>query len=326
MKTPTALPWLGTVVGAAALAALAVGCATGTGAVSESAVSQPETPVAETPEPEKEFELPEPVGPVEPPGQVTEPVPGGELDWTGLTVRARGTGVVDPSVDDESEARLMAERAAVIVAQRNLLEIVKGVRVDSENRVKGLMAGHDAVYAGVDGAVKAARQLGEARYDGAAGTVEVELEVDLYGPGGIAGVLQPALGDAVLTGSPTPEVKRFLQQYSSLVLDGGGAGLKPSLFPKIYDEAGNLLLDTRLYAPDLGQPGAAAMRFISDVDRVLAHPGLQGAPMVVKVREVRGPLGTDIVIGGQDAAKLKWLRDGSRFLLGTGRFMLRVIP
>jgi hypothetical protein len=313
------------VAGAAALAALVFGCATGTGAVSDSAVPQPETPVTEAPGPEREFELPGPIGPVEPPGQGTEPVPGGEVDWARRVVRARGTGVVDPSTSDESEARLMAERAAVIVARRNLLEIVKSLRVDSENKIKDLMAESDAVYAGVDGVVKGARQLGEARYDQAAGTVEVELEVDQYGQDGLADAVQPALGDAVTTGALTPEVKRFLQQYPALVFDGGAAGLKPALFPRIFDEEGNLLLDTRQYVLYLGQPGVAGMQFISDIDRLLAHPGLQGAPLVLKVKEVRGRLGTDIVIGSRDADKLKWLKDGFRFLLGTGRFLVRVL-
>lgn len=326
MKRLAVLVRLAAAVGAAGPAALVFGCATGTGAVSPSPVTQPETAVAQAPVAEREFELPGPIGPVETPGQTTEPVPGGEVDWSGRVVRARGTGVVDPSMSDEAQARLMAERAAVVVARRNLLEIVKGVRVDSENRVKDLMTESDVVYTRVDGVVKGARQLGESRYDRAAGTVEVELEVDLYGQGGVADALQPALGDAFTTGALTPEVKRFLQRYSALVFDGGAAGLKPALFPEIHDEDGNLLLDTRQHALYLGQPGVAGIQFISDIDRLLAHPGLQGGPLVLKVKEVRGQPGTGIVIGSRDADKLKWLKDGFRFLLGTGRFLLRVTP
>jgi hypothetical protein len=325
MRRFSTLPWVPALVGVVALAALVAGCATGTGSVSGSAVTQPETPVSETPVPEKEFELPKPIGPVEPPGQVTEPVPGGEVDWTGRVVRARGTGVVDPSMSNKSQARLMAERAAVVVAQRNLLEIIKGVRVDSETKVKNFMTEYDVVYTRVDGVVKGARQLGDAKYDEAAGTVEVELEVDLYGQDGVTDALQPVLGDGVTTSSLTPQVKQFLQQYSSLVFDGGEAGLKPALFPKIYDEDGNLLLDTKQYSHYLGQPGQAAMQFISDVDNLLAHPGLQGIPFVLKVKEIRGKLGSDIVIGRQDGDKLKWLKDGFKFLLGAGRFLLKVL-
>ncbi|UCG44020.1 MAG: hypothetical protein JSU73_05255 [candidate division WOR-3 bacterium] len=324
MKRSDVLPRLGAAVGAAALATLVVGCATGTGAVGKSPVIRPETPVAETPEPEREFELPSPIGPLEPPGQVAEPVPGGEVDWSGRAVRARGTGVVDPSMSNEEQARLMAERAAAIVAQNNLLEIVMVLRVDSDTRVKNLMTEHDMVYTRVDGVVKGARQLGEANYDRAAGTVEVELEVDLYGSGGVTGALQPVLGDVLTTGSLTAEVKRFLQQYSSLVFDAGALGLKPALFPRIYDEDGGLLLETRRYALHTGHPSVAPVQFISDIDRLLEHPGLRGAPLVVKVREVKGQQGTDIVIGRRDAERLRWLKDGFRFLLGTGRLLFKV--
>ena len=51
----------------------------------------------------------------------------------------------------------MAERAAFVVALRNLLEIVKGVRVDSESVVENFMVKSDVIRTRVDGIVKGAR-------------------------------------------------------------------------------------------------------------------------------------------------------------------------
>jgi hypothetical protein len=53
----------------------------------------------------------------------------------------------------------MTERAAFVVALRNLLETVKGVRVDSESTVENFMIKNDVIRAKVDGIVKGARTV-----------------------------------------------------------------------------------------------------------------------------------------------------------------------
>lgn len=329
MKTLNTRLWVPVVAGAAAMVILA--CATGTGGVEQSGMARPQTPPpTEAPVAPIEFKMPERLPRMAEPGDVMEPVPGGEVDWSSKTVRARGSGVVDPGAKNKTQARLMAERAAVVVAQRNLLEIIKGVRVDSETRVENFMTDYDVVYSRVEGHVKGARQLGPAKYDEAAGLVEVELEIDLYGGEGVSDALVPVLGTPGAGGdlsaaSVPPRVREFLQQYSGLVFDGGEAGLKPAMYPKIYDGSGNLLLDTKDYAGYIGQGGQFAMQFISDLDRVLAAPQLAGNPLVLKVRQVTGKLGADIILGSGDADKLKWLKDGFKILLGAGRLLLKVL-
>ncbi|MBN2536943.1 hypothetical protein JXB37_01560 [candidate division WOR-3 bacterium] len=319
------LPALVLALGLGALAG--PGCVTGTSGVRPAGEAQPAPPPrTEAPVPPTEFQLPPRVPRLSEPGGVDEPVPGGDIDWSGNVVRARGTGVVDPGMKNPAQARLMAERAAVVVAQRNLLEIVKGVRVDSETRVENFMTDYDVVYSRVEGYVKGARQRGPARYDSLGGTVEVELEMEIYGEEGLSDALIPALGAGeVGAASLSPQVRDFLEQYSGLVFDGGAAGLRPSMFPKIYDENGNLLLDTRDYAAYLGSGGQATLQFISDLDRVLARPEFARSPLVLKVRQVTGRLGSDIILGGPDADKLKWLKDGFKYLLDAGRFLLKVL-
>jgi hypothetical protein len=277
--------------------------------------------------PSTEFVAPTPVGPITTADPVKEEVPGGVIDWTGKVVRARGTGVLDPGNTNTAQARLMAERAATVVAQRNLLEIIKGVRVDSDTRVQNFMTDYDVVYSHVDGIVKGARQLGTARYDSIAGTVEVELEVNLYGGDGVEAALGPALAEAgsqVSAASATPEVQEFLRQYSGLVFDAGNSGVQPSLFPKIYDENGNLLLDTRDYLKYTGQPGAYAVQFVGKVQDILNRPEFANVPLVLKVKQAAGKLGADIVLGRQEVDKLGWLKTGFRFLMDAGRFIIKL--
>ncbi len=320
------LSYIGIRLVAGAVVLMVLGCATGTTGVRQSSSAVPQKPPrTEVPTDTTQFQLPGPVGPIAEPGEVAEPVPGGVIDWSGKTVRARGTGVIDPGAKNKAQARLMAERAAVVVAQRNLLEIIKGVRVDSDTRVENFMTDYDVVYTRVEGTVKGARQFGPAKYDSIAGTVSVELEIDIYGEDGITDALSPVLGGEVAASSVSPRVEEFFRQYSGLVIDAGEAGLNPSLFPKIYDADGNLLLDTRDYASYMGKTGQTAMQFISDLDKVLTRPEFATSPLVLKVKEVRGKLGADIVLGRKDADKLKWLKDGFKYLLEAGRFLVKVL-
>ena len=294
-------------------------------AVSELIVSElPEQTTALVPSAELVF--PDPIPQCAIPGDVEETVESGEIDWSGNTVRATGTGVLDPDNPNVAQARLMAERAAVVVAQRNLLETVQGVRVDSETRVENFMTDYDVIYTRVEGIVRNSRQLGPTRYDSIAGIVEVDLEMEIHSPQGLSGALSTVLGnsetDAV---SMSPQTREFLEQYSALVFDGSQAGLQPSMYPKIYDSNGNLLLDTKDYSSYLGSAGQTAMQFVTDFDQILAQPVFSQSPLVVNVRRVTGGFGSDIVLGQEESDTLGWLKTGLPFLMTAGRFLLNVL-
>ncbi len=260
------------------------------------------------------------------PGDVEETVASGEIDWSGNTIRAAGTGVLDPDNPNVAQAMLMAERAAVVIAQRNLLETVQGVRVDSETRVENFMTDYDVVYTRVEGIVTNARQIGQARYDSIAGTIEVELEMEIHSPRGLSGALNSVLGSPEMGAvSMSPQTREFLDQYSALVFDGSQAGLQPSMYPKIYDADGNLLLDTADYSSYLGSAGQTAMQFITDLDQILAQPVFSQSPLVLNVRQVTGQFGSDIVLGQGESDTLGWLRSGLPFLMSAGRFLLNVL-
>jgi len=260
------------------------------------------------------------------PREVLESFPEGEVDWSGNTVRATGIGVIDPQNPNTAQARLMAERAAVVVAQRNLLETVEGVRVDSETRVENFMTDYDVIHTRVQGVVRNARQVGQSRYDAEAGTVEVELQMDIYGPTGLSGALSTALADPRTSlESLSPQVRDFLSQYSGLVIDGGETGLTPSMFPRIFDENGNLLLDTSQYASYIGSGAGAGLKFISDLQGILDQSGLSGSPLVLDAIDAVGDFGSDIVISTAGTGGGNILKQALPYLLSAGRFLMRVI-
>ncbi|MDH4162333.1 MAG: LPP20 family lipoprotein [Nitrospirota bacterium] len=91
------------------------------------------------------------------PSDAVETVGQGSINWTAGEVYATGIGVPPPTAVNPAQSRAMASRAAQVVAYRNLLEIVKGVRVDSETVVENFMTKSDIIRTRVDGIVKGAR-------------------------------------------------------------------------------------------------------------------------------------------------------------------------
>ncbi len=81
----------------------------------------------------------------------------GTINWTTSEVYATGIGAPPARPLNAAQARAMAERAAFVVALRNLLETVKGVRVDSETVVENFMTKSDVIRTHVEGIVKGAR-------------------------------------------------------------------------------------------------------------------------------------------------------------------------
>jgi len=266
-----------------------------------------------------------PVVPIAGPGYAVDTIGVGEVDWGGGIVKAKGTGIIDPENSNKAQARLMAKRAAVVVAQRNLLEAVKGVRVNSETIVENYMTKSDLIYTCVEGVVKGARLIGEPKYDEEQGIVEVEMTISLYDKKG--------LSDAITKPVPLPEeykklapdVRALLQTYSGVVFDAKGTDLKPSLFPKIYDENGNLLLDTKDYIDIESSYGRRVVQYIQEMDEILEDPDLKDNPLVIKVKDIRGKLGSDIVISNKNADRYKWLKDAFHFLMDAGRTFIKIL-
>jgi hypothetical protein len=111
--------------------------------------------------------------------EVLERMSSGVINWTQGVVTAKGSGAPPSGAKVISQARLMAERAARADALRNLLETVKGVRVDADTTIANFITQKDAVMIRVSGIVRGATQV-DKRYL-SDGSVEVTVAVNLTG-------------------------------------------------------------------------------------------------------------------------------------------------
>lgn len=83
----------------------------------------------------------------------------GTINWTVGEMYAIGIGAPPARPANPGQARAMAERAAFLAALRNLLEVAKGVQVDSESVVENFIIKSDVIRTKVDGVVKGARVI-----------------------------------------------------------------------------------------------------------------------------------------------------------------------
>ncbi|HTF81825.1 MAG TPA: hypothetical protein VL947_08875 [Cytophagales bacterium] len=210
---------------------------------------------------------------------VVEKVDNGTVNWTQQYVEAKGQSVIDTArFKNKAQARAMATRGAIVVAQRNLLEIVKGVNIVGETTVEDMITTSDKIQTRVEGVVKGAVQVGDAVIKD--GLVEVTMRIPMYSPDGLAPVLIDSVGkvieketastskaDSVASDTTLKGVVGKIDASSSklgasaadlsnkpFVFNLNGQKIDPSLFPVITDSTGNLVLDlSKFYDPKKGK-------------------------------------------------------------------------
>ncbi len=127
-----------------------------------------------------------------------ESLANGTINWSKGIITATGSSAAPPSLKNPAQARLMAKRAAIVDARRNLLETVKGVRVDAQTTVQSHMTVSDVVVSKVNGMVKLSVVV-STRYMNN-GAVEVTVAMPLTGD--LLKLMLEQLGK--LAGSYTP--------------------------------------------------------------------------------------------------------------------------
>jgi hypothetical protein len=100
------------------------------------------------------------------------------INWTNGSAVAEGAGLAKPGTPP-SLAKMMACRAALVDAQRNLLESLQGIRVEGITIVDKLMLKSDLIKSSVEGSLKGAVMT--SRRPQADGTCEVTLTAPIAG-------------------------------------------------------------------------------------------------------------------------------------------------
>jgi len=228
----------------------------------------------------------------------------GEINWAEQIVRASGSGAPNPDAPNIAAARLGAERAAKADALRNILETVKGVRIDSQTLVVNAMPQSDVIRTQVQGIVRGARVV-NTRYlsDGA---VEVTVEIPMAGP-----LTQTVLPPTSFGTQSVP--KEGSAVYTGVVFDSRGLSIRPAMAPKVLDEDGREVYGSAFVSAEWAAK-YGIVGYVKDLDAAKKNDRVAANPLVVKAVKISGSGGSDLVISNADAQGLKDMSKNLSFL------------
>jgi hypothetical protein len=256
----------------------------------------------------------------------------GNINWSAGYIEAVGIGAPPERFIGKIQARPMALRAAELVAKRNLLEITKGVRIDSTTLVKDFVVESDVINSQVEGVVKGATVVKQDYMSD--GSVEVTVRMPLLGS--FSEVIMPKILDkkpamppqAIAPVSPSlpperPPVGRSYTAeprkpsaglvYTGMVVDARGMQTRPAMSPKILDENGQEVYGSviveREFAVQQGMSGYAR-----DLTSAQNNARVTNNPLTVKGIKAQGAGKSDIIISNADAAALRSAADNLSFM------------
>jgi len=228
-------------------------------------------------------------------------------------VVAEGYGVA-PEGMIGPRAKVMARRAALIDAQRSLLEAVNGLQIDADTVVENLAVKSDVVRTQIHGYIKGAQIIKETQNPD--GSYCVKMRLPLYGRYGVAAAVVPQI--APKTPAPLPSVsasvpERTMHQvrtahYTGIVVDARGLGLEATFSPVIYDTTGRVVYGVNNIDPDfaISQGMVAYARSMREIDAGSSRAGSN--PLVLNAVQVRGGVNSvnpvNVVVSVEDADKI----------------------
>ena len=230
------------------------------------------------------------------PAQVVEESEYARVNWTEGYVEATGQAVVPKGRENTPQGKLLARRGAVVDLQRNLLESIQGVRVDSRTTMTDFMAS-DVVKTEVQGLIKAV-EIKEGSWDGETYTVKGRVKLEKIREA-ILPALQQQPGKKAV-----PAHKPKGGGASGLLVDVRHLPLIPALIFRILDENGK-----EVYGLDFVDQERFLSSGLCDYHTELGYardaPRIAASPLVIKAVRTVSPENVDMVISNGDAARIR---------------------
>lgn len=244
-----------------------------------------------------------------------------EPDWVNKVVQVTGMGAQPARAVNPAQARMMARRAAVADAYRQLAESIKGVNVDAETTVENMMVTNDTIRTKVSAMIQGAIVVAEKEIPGG---YEVTMQVPIFG-------VQNSIAQAILPETSTTTVPETFPAptvtvpssggYTGLIIDCRGLGLKPVMSPVIKNDAGVAIYGHKNLNPDKVIANGMA-DYAYDTSSNVARAGSN--PLIIKAVSLDGGvLRGNPVVSTADANRILSENNVSHFLENTNVVFVR---
>lgn len=236
-------------------------------------------------------------------------------------------GLPSPNARTPTQKRLTAERAATVLAYRQLAEILNGVAVVGDSRVEDMALQYDSVRAAVAGFVKGA-QIVFKDWDPENEVALVLVKVGMEGPKGFTSVLYENLikDGKISTKDPSykPRVVEQDAKFDGVIVDVRELNFKPALINRIYSPQKSVVFDpSSMDRNAFAEYGSGEYTTsIEKAKEVLAKRGVKN-PLVIKGIDVISS--ADVVVSESDAVKVYSANQKTNFLReGKVAFVLKI--
>ena len=246
------------------------------------------------------------------------------VNWSNGDVTAIGVGY--PPEEMGMRGNSIARRAAMVDAQRNLLEITKGVQIDAETTVENLTVSSDVVNSKVQGLLKGAQIFEEGNLDD--GGYYVKMRIALYGGNNSLASVAMAeytkdiqhqefaeVKDTELSKKEVKQVRRA--GYTGVIVDASGLGLESTFSPAILDTNGRVVYGITNVDKDL-VINKGMVDYATAVEDATVGSRAGDNPLVVKAVEVKGGKNSvnkvNVVVSVEDADRILLANEKSGML------------
>ena len=232
----------------------------------------------------------------------------GDIDWSAAVIAVEARRTLDASLPSPVRAKADAETFLDDHMSDFLARAIAPLRVDSSHTIGDLLAADPDLFARINDNATSVRPT-ELFLTPDLSVLVARYRVPMFGPRGVAAPLFPAV--------PTP-MHRWLgdvttRKFTGLLIFAKGMlaargtdrmlAATPALFPRVWDEQMNLVLDKSLCTPEaLARWGEVG--YFEDIDDPALDLRVGPLPLRLAARGVFGQVGTDIIISTEGARQL----------------------
>jgi hypothetical protein len=246
-----------------------------------------------------------------------------EQAFTDDHILVAGEGLPARGAASPGERRLTAERAATVMAYRQMAEMLYGVSVAGDTLVRGATDQHDLVRTAVAGFVKGSEVVHK-EYSEKEGVALVILKVGRSGPAGFGSLLyRKILGDPSLKkemiGEGTPfraPPSAAVAPFDGLIVDATTQAFRPALINRIMNGRGEMLYDpSKVSQKILVERGCG--EYTNSVPKAKEALESRGVKNALVVTASGTSNSTDLLVSDDDAVRIFSADQKAGFLAGA---------
>lgn len=242
----------------------------------------------------------------------------GRINWSTGEVSAKGSAPPEKQTDGSLVAVPGSARAK---ATRNIIQILKQIRITPSMTVGQYASSHDIILAGIEKTAQDAvttQQLYTSALD-----VEIRVKTHIFG-----GFLQlvlpdhirqiPIISDQKSKSGKTqkdvqPDQSLNRDLHTGLIIDARGLDLPPLLYPTILSEQGKEIYSSLFISREFAvQYGVCA--YSCDMEAAVSSSRIGNNPLIFKALRKEGSKGGSLIISMADAKALEKVTERHKFL------------